>query len=154
MPQVQPAPVDNRRATGRIIAHEALGLVSAMARAFDCDLIELVVFTGIWTSNTAHLVGETSRYVTLHDVPPDMQRRPISRPALYAAIAVPEAIAAPYVEALIARGVVEEGPNGLTVPSAVFTQPEMLDGANEMYTRLVRMITGLRAVGFSFGEPG
>lgn len=151
-PQGQAA-IDNRRATGRIIAYEALSMVAAMARSFDCDVIELIVFSGIWTSNTAHLIGETGRYVTLHDVPPDMQRRPITRQVLYETIVIPERIAAPYVDSLIARHLVEEGPNGLTVPSAVFTRPEMLDGTNEVYTRLVRMITALRAVGFGFGEP-
>ncbi|MES2723763.1 MAG: hypothetical protein V4656_11485 [Pseudomonadota bacterium] len=38
------------------------------------------------------------------------------------------------------------------VPSAVFTRPEMMDGDNEIYARVLSLVSALRGAGFSFGD--
>ncbi|MDO8799120.1 S-layer homology domain-containing protein [Phenylobacterium sp.] len=65
---------------------------------------------------------------------------------------MPDDIVARYVEALIAEGIVERVGDGLVVPSAVFTRPEMMDGNNELYARVLSLVSALRGAGFSFGD--
>lgn len=143
---------DNRRAIVRIMAHEILRALASLARVSGGDLIQLIVFTGIWTANTQHLVGERNRYTALRDIPPDSQRRPIPDEILAEQIAVPADIVARYVEPMIAQGLVERLAGGLVVPSAVFSRGEMLDASNELYGRVIGMISALRAAGFQVGD--
>ena len=64
------SPPDNRRLTTRILSYEFMDLLSEMARDHGGDIIALMVFTGVWTSNTSHLRNTTERYGSLHDIPP------------------------------------------------------------------------------------
>ncbi|MDP1617019.1 hypothetical protein [Phenylobacterium sp.] len=146
------SPSDNRRLTGRLIAYEFIDLLGDMARRHGGDLISLLVFTGVWTANTAHLRGTTDRYASLHDIPPDSQRRPITDADLAERLCLPRHIQDPYVAALIDIGVVERRDMGLVVPSAIFTRAEMLSGANETYGRLIEILARLRQAGISMGE--
>jgi len=149
-----PATSDNRRATVRIIAYEMLRAISAMARLNGGDTISLLVFTGIWSANTQHLISERNRYAALRDIPPDSQRRPVPLEELANFLCIPKDIVATYVAALVDGGVVERTPSGLVIPSAFFTRAEMLDGTNELYARVMSMVVALRGAGFSFGEIG
>lgn len=147
-----PSPPDNRRLTSRILAFEVLNLLGEMADRYGCDVIELLVFTGIWTANTAHLRGTTTRYATLRDVPPDSQRKPVDEQTLSERLRLPRAIQDTYVEGLIQRGQVERRDSGLLVPSAVFTRADMLAGTNDSYSRLIEMLARMRAAGVQLGE--
>ena len=57
-----------------------------------------------------------------------------------------------YVKRLLEKGLAEEVSGKLVVPTAVFTQPEMLQGTSELYESVVQMVTSMRAAGFSFGD--
>ena len=152
MPPVASPTLDNRRALVRVVAHEALRGLNSLARLHGGDIVAFLVFTGIWALNTQHLIGEGERYAALRDIPPDSQRRPASPADLLRLVSIPEPLLLQYVDQMVEQGIIERVPGGLVAPSAVFTQPEMLDGANEVYVRLIAMVTGLRDVGFSFGE--
>lgn len=143
---------DNRRATARIMTHEVLRGLSAMARSSDGDMIQFLVFSGIWSANTQHLLGAKDRYAQLNDIPPDSQRRPISQDGLARMLCMPDDIIARYVDRLTEEGLAERVGDGLVVPSAVFTRPEMLDRNNELYTRVLSLVSALRGAGFSFGD--
>jgi hypothetical protein len=147
-----PSPPDNRRLTGRLIAYEFIDLLGHMARRYDGDVISLLVFTGVWTANTAHLRATTDRYAALHDIPPDSQRRAITEADLADRLCLPRHIQDPYVAALIDVGIIERRDAGLVVPSAVFTRAEMLAGANDTYGRLIEILARLRQAGVSLGE--
>jgi hypothetical protein len=151
--QLTPVSADNRRAVVRVAAYEILRALGALSRISSGDVVELLVFTAIWTCNTQHLLGHGPRYAQLHDIPPDSQRRPVTDAELQRAASMPQDIIDRYVTKLIADGLVERVPGGLVAPSAVFTRPEMLDGNNELYARLVSMVAALRGVGFQVGEP-
>ena len=142
---------DNRRAVVRIVANEMIRTASSMARLHGDDVIEYIVFTAIWSLNAQHLIGD-SRYAELKRIPPDSVRRPVPVAELRRAVPMPEDILLSYLERLIQRGFVEKVAGGLIVPSAVFTEPAMLRGSNELYDRVVSMIQAMREVGFSFGE--
>lgn len=145
-------PFDNRRITARIMTHEVLRGLAAMARASGADMIQFLVFSGIWSANTQHLLGVKDRYAGLNDIPPDSQRRPISQVALGDMLCMPQDIISRYVDMLIEEGVVERLGDGLVVPSAVFTRPQALDGNNELYARVLSLVTALRGAGFRFGD--
>ncbi|MDO8900562.1 MAG: hypothetical protein Q7V15_04330 [Phenylobacterium sp.] len=145
-------PPDNRRLTTRILAYEFIDILSDMARRRGGDVIALLVFTGVWTANTRHLRGVSDRYATLHDIPPDSQRRPISDADLASHLCLPRPIQDAYVESLIETGLLERRAGGLVVPSAVFTRSEMLSDANETYSRLIGLIAQLQKVGVPMGE--
>ena len=143
---------DNRRAIVRVMSYEVLRGLAAMARLNGGDMIQFLVFTGIWTANTEHLLADKSRYAALNDIPPDSQRRPIPQDALAAQLAMPADIVARYVEPLVAAGYAERRPGGLVIPSAVFAQADMLGGSNDLHTRVMSMIVALRRAGFRFGD--
>jgi len=147
-----PKSVDNRRVLARIMTHEVLRGLAAMARSGGGDMIQFLVFSGIWSANTQHLLGMKGRYAEQNDIPPDSQRRPIPQEDLVHMLCMPEDIVARYVETLEADGIVERVAGGLVVPAAVFTRPAMLDGNNELYARVMSLVSALRGVGFSFGE--
>ena len=72
-----PPPADKRRLTGRVIAEQVMRALAALADLHGGDLIEMLVFIGVWTANSEHLNADTERYAGLHDIAPDSQRRPI-----------------------------------------------------------------------------
>ena len=150
MPTPPPVPADNRRAIVRIVGHEMVRIASSMAKAHR-DVIEYIIFTAIWVANSSHLIGD-ERYGELRSIPPDSARRPVTLDDLQRTIPMPDDILNHYVEQMIAQGIVEQVSGGLIVPTAVFTQPEMLNGTNELYSGMVSMVTAMRAAGFAFGE--
>lgn len=123
----------------------------AMARVHGDDVIEYFVFTALWVLNSSHLIGD-QRYVQLKSIPPDVLRKPASLEELRAALPMPADILQTYVKRLLERGLAEEVSGKLVVPTAVFTQPEMLQGTSELYESVVQMVTSMRAAGFSFGD--
>lgn len=151
MTTVTPASADNRRAIARIVAHEMMRAATAMAPAHGDDVIEYFIFTAIWVLNSQHLIGD-ERYAPLKSIPPDAQRRPVTLEELRRAMPMPDQIMNSYVEQMIAKGIVERTPGGLVVPAAVFTQPGMLNGTNDLYSRMVSMVAAMRNAGFSFGD--
>jgi len=150
--ETEAAVVDNRRAINRIVSSQVLRGLASLARLNGGDTVQLLVFTGIWTANTEHLLGAHPRYAALHDIPPDSQRRPITDEALSAQLNIPRDIVDRYVGPLIAAGLVERLPGGLVVPSAVINLPQMRDGGNEVYGWVVNLVSALHEVGFSFGD--
>lgn len=151
MTTLSPSSIDNRRAVVRIVAHEMMRAATAMAPAHDDDVIEYFIFTAIWVLNSQHLIGD-GRYAPLKSIPPDAQRRPVSLEELRRAMPMPDQIMTAYVEQMVSKGIVERKSGGLVVPTAVFTQPRMLNGTNDLYGRMVGMVTAMRSAGFSFGE--
>lgn len=152
MDDAAPPPVDNRRLTARVIAVEVMRSLGALADLHGGDMIEMLIFIGIWTANSEHLNARTDRYAGLHEIAPDSQRRPIPEADLRAQLRMPEHIVAAYVKKLIADGAVERLPGGLVVPSAVFTRPELMEGAKELYARMIGLAAHLRAAGFALGD--
>lgn len=146
-----PVPADTRRAVVRIVATEMTKISRAMARVHGDDVIEYFVFTALWVLNSSHLIGD-QRYVQLKSIPPDVLRKPASLEELRAALPMPADILQTYVKRLLERGLAEEVSGKLVVPTAVFTQPEMLQGTSELYESVVQMVTSMRAAGFSFGD--
>jgi hypothetical protein len=120
------ASTDNRRLTMRLVAHRTLSIWTDLAGDLEMDLLEILVFTGVWTANTEHLNKVSDRYARLHDLPPDMQRRPIPPAALANRLRLPHALCQSTVERLIERKLVESVASGLIVPAAVFTKPVMM----------------------------
>lgn len=136
--------VDNRRLVIRVASHQILVSLGDIAERMDFDLVEFLVFTGVWTANTEHLHKTTGRYAKLLDLAPDSLRRPIGETELMTRLRLPRAVFEPYVERLIGRGVVERVGTGLVVPTAVFTRPEMIDSLTASYENLNRLVETIR----------
>jgi len=143
---------DNRRAVVRVLAHEIMRGLRDLATIYDGDLIRALVFTSITSANTRHLHEPDTRYASIYDLPPDRERRPISMDQLVDSLLMPREIVERYVARLCADGMCEATPSGYVVPTAVFTQPEMLDGLNEFYTGTVRLVNALQDAGFRVGD--
>jgi hypothetical protein len=152
MDKPTPPPVDNRRLTARVIAEEVMRSLGVLADLHGGDMIGMLIFIGIWTANSQHLNARPDRYAGLLEIAPDSQRRPIPESDLRAQLRMPEHIVAAYVKKLIADGLVERLPGGLVAPSAVFTRPEMMEGAKELYARMIGLAAHLRSAGFALGE--
>lgn len=139
----------------RTIAAEFIHGLTRLSSTQGGDVIRLLVFTGIWVSNTDHLTSRT-RYAALRDIPPDAQRRPITDEALVELLSMPADIVARYVEELLAEGLVERVSGGLVAPAAVFTDEAQLRGSTELHDIMRRMVGRLRNLGFDMGDdqPG
>lgn len=151
MTTISDSMTDNRRAIVRIVAAEMVHNASSMARVHNNDVIEYIVFTAIWVLNSQHLIGDP-RFAELKNIPPNPTRKPVAVAELKRTIPMPEEILLSYLERLIEQGWVEKVAGGLVVPSAVFTQPAMLNGTSELYERVVAMVQAMRVAGFSFGD--
>lgn len=151
MTAITPAASDNRRAIVRIVAYEMTRISSSMAKVHGDDIIEYLVFTAIWVLNTQHIIGDP-RYGELKNIPPDALRKPVTVEEVRRIAPMPDAILTAYIDRLYQRGYLEDRPGGMVVPTAVFTQPEMVRGANELYSHVMTMVQAMREAGFSFGE--
>ncbi len=123
----------------------------AMAKVHGDDVIEYMVFTALWVLNSSHLIGDP-RYVQLKSIPPDALRKPASLDELRLALPMPDSILLPYVQRLRDKGMIEDVSGKMVVPTAVFTQSEMLQGTGDLYESVVKMVTSMRTAGFSFGD--
>ena len=146
-----PVPADTRRAVVRIVATEMVKVSGAMAKVHGDDVIEYMVFTALWVLNSSHLIGDP-RYVQLKSIPPDALRKPASLDELRLALPMPDSILLPYVQRLRDKGMIEDVSGKMVVPTAVFTQSEMLQGTGDLYESVVKMVTSMRTAGFSFGD--
>lgn len=151
MTAITPAASDNRRAIVRIVAYELTRISSSMAKVHGDDIIEYVIFTAIWVLNTQHVIGD-ARYGGLKNIPPDALRRPVGMDELRRTTPMPEEILTAYIDQLQRKGYIEDRSGGWVVPTAVFTQPDMVRGANELYSHVMTMVQSMREAGFSFGE--
>ncbi|MFN3523999.1 MAG: hypothetical protein ACK4YQ_17265 [Phenylobacterium sp.] len=150
MTLISEAALDNRRLTLRIFSSELTRIMVAMSAAHGGDILRYLIFTTIWTSNSAHLASP-DRFAQLQDIPPDTHRRPVPEADLREMLGLPQEIFDRYLDDLIATGDVERLPGGLMVPSAVFARPDQLASANEFYARFLNLVARLREAGFSFG---
>ncbi|MBP6877752.1 MAG: hypothetical protein KBC34_07010 [Phenylobacterium sp.] len=151
MTTFSPVPADTRRAVVRIVATEMVKVSGAMAKVHGDDVIEYMVFTALWVLNSSHLIGDP-RYVQLKSIPPDALRKPASLDELRLALPMPDSILLPYVQRLRDKGMIEDVSGKMVVPTAVFTQSEMLQGTGDLYESVVKMVTSMRTAGFSFGD--
>ncbi|MES3026570.1 MAG: hypothetical protein V4820_01805 [Pseudomonadota bacterium] len=142
---------DNRRAVLRVTTLEILKALRSLAQLHEGDMFALLIFTSIWSANGEHLVGD-ERYTSLRTIGPDSTSKPITYDQLQRSLGVPRDILDRYLAMFIETGLVEQVPCGLVVPGAVFTSSEMMDGANEVYDRVVSLVGALRDVGFPLSE--
>jgi hypothetical protein len=131
-----------KRVVARVMCREFLAIAGEMADRYGTDLIDTVIFTAVWTANTGHLLdGKT--YATTFHLPPDSQRRPVSLEDLAKAVRLDPALVAERLAGMIGTNFVEKHPKGYVVPTAVFTQPQQLDGVELGYVRTLRLIQEL-----------
>lgn len=143
---------DNRRTVVRVLALEILRGLRDVAHIGGGDLNRAVIFTAVWALNTQHLTAPDGRYAGVYDLPPDRERRPVTLGELTDWVVLDEALVLSHLDRLIADGVCERTPTGYVVPSAFFTRPEMVDGLNQFYTGIVRLVSALQNAGFRMGE--
>lgn len=139
--------IDNRRLVVRVASHQILSAWSELADRMGFDMVEMLIFTGVWTANTEHLMEVTGRYAKLLDLPPDSLRRPIGETELMERLRLPRPVFEVYVERLVGRGTVERIGTGLVVPTAVFTRPEMIDALTTCYDGVGRLVEMLSQIG-------
>ena len=135
-----------KRVVARVLTREVLATFGQIADRYGLGLIDTLVFTGVWTANSAHLT-DAQLYATALDVPPDEVRRPVTLKDLSAILRMNEAMVGQRVGALIDKGMVVETAEGLTVPSAVFLRQDMLDGIELAYVRTLQMVAALEHYG-------
>ena len=146
-----PPGTDNRRAVLRAVVFEVLKAQRSLAKLHNGDMFALMVFTTIWSANGEHLIGDP-RYAGLRDIAPDSTITPITDDQLQRALGAPRDMVDRYVKAFLEDGWIERVPGGLAAPRAVFTSPEMMDAANEVYDRIIGLVSALRLGGFGLGE--
>lgn len=126
-------------------------LLSRVSVAFLLDLIAItrggrhvldtLLLTTIIQANVAEISRRADlqvRYADAASVPPDELRRPVSLNALASSLAQPYETVRRRVGGLAAQGIVELGPGGAVVPSAVLTSPEYLQAGVQAYERVRR----------------
>src|SRR5215218_1389606 len=135
-----------KRVVARVLAREVLATFGQIADRYGLDLIDTLVFTGVWTANTAHL-SDPQVYAGIFDVPPDEARRPVSRAALAAQLRMEAGLLDERLARLMAGGVVVETEEGLSVPAHVLGRDEMVDGVELTYVRTLQLVQTLDRFG-------
>jgi hypothetical protein len=145
---------DNRRLIVRVFSQELLFALTELARAYDTDVISVLVFTGIWTANVARLSPRPAlRYADVRDIPPDSLRLPVSEEELARRLCLPRSIVTVYVRELIEAEMVEATESGLVVPAAVVARMASIETLNVTFARAQQMAERLRDAGLSLDEP-
>jgi hypothetical protein len=135
-----------KRGVARLLGQRLPEFMAAQADRHGMDLIDTLIFTIIWSTNTEHLVAP-GRYAGIFDIPPNAERRPLKLAELTFRARLSKALVADRVGAMKARNLVEETAAGLVVPSAVFTQPEMLNGVDAIFDNARQLVEELAAFG-------
>jgi hypothetical protein len=135
-----------KRGVARLLGQRIPEFMAAQADRHGVDLIDTLIFTIIWATNTEHLVVP-GRYAGIFDIPPNAERRPIKLAELTFRARLPKTLVAERVAGLKSRHMVEETPAGLIVPSAVFTQPEMLNGVDAIFENARQLVEELAQFG-------
>jgi len=145
---------DTRRLVVRLFSQELLSALTDLARAYDTDVIAVLVFTGIWTANVARLSPRPAlRYADVRDIPPDSVRTPISEEDLARNLCLPRSTVTVYVRELIEIGMVEALDSGLVVPAAVVARMASIETLSATYARARLMMKRLHEAGLSLDEP-
>lgn len=149
---VQGSTHDNRRLVVRVLSQQVLQLLTDWARRNNEDLIAVLIFTTIWTANSAHIATHPAlRYADSRDIPSDTVRRPVPLDDLPDMICLPRAIVAVYVRDLVGRGLIEATDAGLMVPSAVLARMDTLENLNSTYDHALSLFAALQQAGLQTG---
>src|SRR3954469_25281062 len=105
-----------KRVVARVLTRDVMATFGQIADRYGMDLIDTLVFSGVWVANTAHL-SDAQIYAGTFDVPPDEVRRPVGLAALAKGLRMEAALVAERVAGLIGRGMVAKAEGGLVVPS-------------------------------------
>ncbi len=144
---------DNRRLVVRVFAREFLKGLKDLAKSRGTDTIALILFTGVWSANTAHLTPPRNRrYAEAADIPPDSMRIPVTLNELVDQTGVPRAIAATYVSEMLGQGILEMHATGLVVPSAIIARMETVESLTDTYDHLVGLVSALQSAGLRFDD--
>jgi hypothetical protein len=135
-----------KRGVARLLGQRIPEFLAAQADRHGVDLIDTLIFTIIWATNTEHLI-QPGCYAGILDIPPNAERRPIRLVELIFRARLPKALVAERVEGLKKMSMVEETPDGLVVPSAVFSQPGMLKGVDAICDNARQLVEELALFG-------
>jgi len=139
-----------KRGVTRLVGQRIPEFLAAQADRHGMDLIDTLLFTIIWSTNTEHLI-QPGRYAGIFEIPPNAERKAIRLVELTFRARLPKAVVSERVAGLKARKMVEETPAGLVVPSAVFSRPEMLNGVDAIFENAFQLVEELAQFGIVAG---
>jgi len=134
----------------RLLLEFMVSAMPALARWHGGDLVRGVIFLAIAQANRPRLSDPVRRA----GIRGDEDLRPISVMAIAQSLRLPYETARRRVRHLERLGLVERREQGIVVPGAVIASREFEDFAAGTYALFLRMLRGLRAVGFDFASFG
>ena len=135
-----------KRVAARVLTREILARLADQADRLNLDLLDTLIFSGIWTANTEHL-SDPDRFATVFDLPPNAERRRVSVAEVAVRLRLSPTLVKERVKALESAHLVESSEAGLIVPTAVFTRPEALNGIDATWKDAQRLTNILASFG-------
>jgi hypothetical protein len=144
-----PDDLEPARAAFRPAAEYLLRSLVMLAELADGDLLTGLISLAIVQANVAHLdVGEPdSPYATISDIPPDVERRPVSVMAISAAMRMPYETVRRHVAKMVRDGHCERRPNGVIVPVSALSSPRHKEMLMANLGNLRRLSRALKRLG-------
>lgn len=144
-----PAPESEGRLPGgaaqRVAANFLLDQLVAGIAAHDGDMLAVLVLAALSAGNCAHLPAEC--FATLHNAPPDRERRPLTIRQVAQSLGQPyETVRRRFVTLETAGQIVRRGRNGFVVPEATDRTPERLDAVRRNHAKVQRLVKTLQAL--------
>jgi len=134
----------NSRLYAFFIAEFMLRSAASIAPAFENDYEAVIIFLGITTQNSQHLMlhrAHRERFASFREPIPQELMRPVSRLSLARSTGLPRETVRRKVLRLIERGLVVEANGGLIVPAYVHDNPLYLEVLRPQEALLRRLLT-------------
>ncbi|WP_304177043.1 helix-turn-helix domain-containing protein [Phenylobacterium aquaticum] len=148
--------VDQRRQLARLASHHFLNTASLIAETVNSDLITALTFLTISRANVRELVEDgvgVRDFAALEAVPPDDLRRAVSVYAVARELGIPYETVRRHARKLRNSGVVEMGPEGLTIPRSVYGAPGQIQAVAENWGLVRAFVSDANRLGVVAAGP-
>lgn len=146
---------DQRRQLARLASHHFLNTTGLIAQVVNADLVTALTFLTISRANVRELTDDrelAQEFSALEAVPPDDLRHGVSVYAVARDLGVPYETVRRHVRKLRDAGVVDSGPEGLTIPQRVYASPNQIQAVEENWTLARTFVAD--AVRMGLAAPG
>ena len=143
------AVADARRQVMRISVQFLLESLGMLTDAMELDFLGALLCIAITRGNTRHLTEDPAApYASLHEVPPDAQRKPVSVYALAKMLRLPYETTRRHAGQLVEAGhAVRAAGGGLIVPMRVLLTPSLMAGVEINWRATNRFLDAMVQLG-------
>lgn len=149
----RPPTPDLPRQVMRLAMNYFLDATIYTAKLMEVDVVGLLVLRTINMANISHVTHDPTLAVTyggMENALPDGERQPASVYSVGRFLLLPYETARRAVIRLVDQGLVERGPNGLTISAGVINRPEVIAGMTHLVALTETFLADLARAGMAY----